>query len=220
MAENKKEGRSKPRARSPEKRAKQLKRIIDTGRELFITRGANNFKMRDLADMLEMYQGNLYNYISSKRELFFAIITSDHERFRMNMIKIVENHEGAYSDLLIKLAESYIKLAEINPNMLNMMFSTPAPPSKRMGSFEKSFKPESLEVIEGVIQKAIDNNEIWEVDVSLFSHYLWGLVQGGVSVARNYAEQNPDEKDAHKRFHKFLITQLNHLVNNIYKKII
>jgi AcrR family transcriptional regulator len=70
MKENKKVGRSKSRARSPEKRAKQLKRIIDTGRELFITRGANKFKMRDLAEMLEMYQGNLYNYVNSKENYF------------------------------------------------------------------------------------------------------------------------------------------------------
>jgi len=215
----KKQGRSKPRARSTEKRAKQFQRIIDKGRELFITRGAGKFKMRDVADMLDMYQGNLYNYVNSKRELFFAIIKNDHERFREDMKTIVENHEGTFTDLLIKLSENYISLAETNPNMLKMMFSTPAPYSKRIGPIEKSFKPQSLNVIEDVIQKAIDNDEIWEVDVSLFAHYLWGLVQGGVTVARNYAEETPDDKDALKRFHEFLLMQLNHLINTTYKKI-
>jgi hypothetical protein len=136
------------------------------------------------------------------------------------MIRIVEKHEGTYTDLLIKLAENYINLAETRPNMLRMMFSTPAPSSKRIGPFEKLFKPKSLNVIQDVIQKAIDFDEIWEVDVSLFAHYLWGLVQGGVTVARNYAEENPDDKEAQKRFHEFLLTQLKHLVNTIYKKIV
>ena len=166
-----------------------------------------------------MYQGNLYNYVQSKRELFFAIIKNDHEKFRRAMDEIVLNHEGFYTELLLKLTENYVNLAQTHPNVLKMMFSTPAPLSKKTGPIEKSFKPQSLDVIVEVINLAIKNDEIWEVDADLLSHFLWGIVHGSVLVSKSYVDEYPEDPDASKRFHDYILTQLKHIINRLYKKI-
>ena len=197
----------------------QFKRIINAGRELFISSGPHGFKLRQLAENLEMYQGNLYNYVQSKRELFFAIIKNDHEKFRQDMDEIVLNYEGFYTDLLLKLAENYINFAQTRPTVFKMMFSTPAPLSKKTGPIEKSFKPQSLDVVYDVIKLAIENDELWEVDANLLTYFFWGIVHGSVLVSKGYIDEYPEDKDANKRIHNYILTQLKHIIDRLYKKI-
>ena len=106
--------------------------------------------MRQIAENLEMVQGNLYNYVQSKRELFFAVIINDHKQFRQGMDEIVKNHSGSYLELLMKLAENYVNLAETHPNVFKMMFSTAAPISKNTGPIEKSYDPKSLDLLKNI----------------------------------------------------------------------
>jgi AcrR family transcriptional regulator len=166
-----------------------------------------------------MYQGNLYNYVQSKRELFFAIIKNGHEKFRRAMDEIVQNHKGSYIDLMMKLAENYVNFAQTQPNVFKMMFSTPAPLSKKTGPIEKSFKPQSLDVLVDVLKLAIKNDEIWEVDADLLSHFLWGIIHGSVLVSQSYVDEYPEDPDANKKFHNFSLMQFKHIIDRLYTKI-
>jgi len=217
MAENLK----KPRARSKEKKEEQFREIMNVGRDLFIKKGPTGFKMRELAEILGMQQSNLYNYVQSKRELFYAIIQDDHNNFREAMKKTIREHKGNQIDCLIKLAEYYFNLAMTNPNMVRMMFSTPAPPSKKIGPFERDFDPHSsFYVLRDVVKKAIEEDELREIDIELFSHYVWSVVHGGTVVARNYAADHSEDFDAaREKFHEFLITQITNQLKYFYKKI-
>ena len=166
-----------------------------------------------------MYQGNLYNYVQSKRELFFAIIKNDHEKFRRAMDEIVIKHEGFYIELLFKLAENYINFAQTQPNVFKMMFSTPAPLSKKTGPIEKSFKPQSLDVVYDVIKLAIEKNELWEVDANLLTYFFWGILHGSLLVSKGYIDEYPEDTDATKRYHDYILTQLKHIIDRLYRKI-
>jgi len=95
---------SHSRARSQEAKEKQVKRIINEARDLFFEAGSSGFSMRSLAKRLNMSQGNLYNYWSCKRDLWYAIIQHDFALFEKKLNDIIEKHEGSFIDLLDKLA--------------------------------------------------------------------------------------------------------------------
>ena len=68
---------AKTRARSPIKKAEKFEEILKEGRNLFLKHGSEGFNMRAIAKKVDMQQGNLYNYVQSKRELWFAVIQKD-----------------------------------------------------------------------------------------------------------------------------------------------
>ena len=130
------------RARSVEKKEDQFERILEEGKKLFLKKGAEGFSMRNLADQLGMTKNNLYNYVSSKRELWLAIRNKFYSQFKKENQKIIKNHQGSHKELLIELAEHYNEFAERDFGVFIMMFAfTNAPPSKAVGKIEKTYKP-------------------------------------------------------------------------------
>lgn len=169
------------RARSTEQKQKQLERILTAGREVFLNR-SKNFSMRQLAKQLEMSPGNLYNYVRSKRELWFAIIEQDFEQFDAGMRTIINNHQGTYSKSLDHLARYYFEFALADTARYQMMFSTPAPPARFKGPFERSHEVESLNILIGVIQHAVDAGEITGEDTNKLAIYFWSVLHGVVMI--------------------------------------
>jgi len=83
-----------------------------------------------------------------------------------------------------------------------------------------SASPATLISLGEKISKGLEQGELRDVDVELFSHYLWSVVHGGTVVARNYAaDHSEDFNAARERFHEFLITQITNQLRYFYKKI-
>ena len=83
-----KENPKKTRARSKEDKAIQMEKILDGSLELIKDKGFFGFEMRALAKHLDMSKGNLYNYISSKRELWIAVRINCMRNFRKALEEI------------------------------------------------------------------------------------------------------------------------------------
>ena len=112
------------RARSEEAKTEQIERIIETSRDIFLKEGFKGFSMRSLANRLRMSQSNLYNYRSSKRELWFDIVKYDFKKFEEELVTIAEKHQGNVVELLENIAKYYF--ASILVNVQNL--STAAAP--------------------------------------------------------------------------------------------
>jgi len=179
------------RARSEEKKADQFERILEAGKQLFLKKGTQGFSMRNLAEILGMTKNNLYNYIESKRELWIAIRNKFYSQFKEENIEIIRSHKGSTVDLIIKLYKHFLEFAERDYDKFRMMFNViDAPPSKKIGPIEKTYKEYGL--LDGttkLIQKAIDNGEIEIDNAPLLSLFTYSVVMG---VA--YIEMNREEK--------------------------
>jgi AcrR family transcriptional regulator len=172
----------KKRARSPEEKKEQFKKIITVGRKLFLEVGSEGFSMRALAKKLGMSPSNLYNYVGSKRELWFATIQEDFEVFTTKMKDLVEDHKGTQVELLIAIAEFYFDFAYEDFSRYQMMFMTPAPDSETIGPIEEKYNPKSFEIMVSVVKKAIKQGEIDHLNPMLFALFLWGIVHGNVEL--------------------------------------
>jgi len=173
----------KTRARSPEKKAEQFDRILEMGREMFIKYGTHGFSTRILAQKLGMTQPNLYNYVSSKRELWIAIRTKYYNEFYKDIRKIIREHKGTIIELLYKFAEFYLEFAAADYKRFQIMFVLSAPPSKKIGPLEKEYNPFlTTKFVLDFVQRAIDAKELVP-DGSLELFYsIYSLIYGAAKV--------------------------------------
>lgn len=212
---------SKTRARSPEKKAEQFQEIIKEGRKLFLTFGSEGFSMRAIAKKLDMQQGNLYNYVQSKRELWFAVIQEDFQKFTNKMKDIVENHIGSSIDLLEKLAEFYLNFALEDSERYKMMFLTPAPPAPAIGPIEAHYQPESFDIMQQVVQQAIENKELVGIEPLKFTLFIWGIVHGNVSLLQPeylFPQQYAHRLNYQEKYPEFFMEQIREILHSYSSK--
>jgi len=201
---------SQPRARSKEAKEKQIKRIINEARYLFFEVGSRGFSMRSLAKRLNMSQGNLYNYWSSKRDLWFAIIQYDFSIFEKDLNKIVEKHEGSLIDLLDKLAHFYLNFARLNYKQYQMMFVLTPPPAESKGTKEIEFEPQTINLLFEVVEKFLEEGGMKKIDSRKLTLYLWSIMHGAALISRTIVF-NPESNSAFfgsvEDFFEFVIQQ-------------
>jgi AcrR family transcriptional regulator len=175
---------SHSRARSKEAKQKQTELIVNTARELFYEAGVLGFSMRVLAKRLDMSQGNLYNYWTSKRDLWYNILEQDFQEFEGQMLKIIKTHEGSYLFLLEKLAEYYFTFARDNYQKYQMMFVTGPPPAEKKGKKESDFEPKTIHILMRIVRDASESGELEIDNILHFTLYLWSVIHGTVLVSR------------------------------------
>lgn len=188
------------RARSKEKKQEQFEQIIEEGKILLEQKGFYGFGMRSLARALKMSQGNLYNYVSSKRELWIAIRRSYFREFKKGIDNLIICHMGKNIDLLMEISEYVIEFAEADRRRWSMVNSIPPPPLREdkkgnieePGPIEQAYKPFNLlDSIHMVIKKAIHHGEIQPVDDKLLTYYLYSLSIGFVNANREISQREP-----------------------------
>ena len=175
--------KKKTRARSPEKKAEQFDRILEEGKEMFVKYGTHGFSTRALAQKLGMTQPNLYNYVSSKRELWIAIRMKYYDEFLEGQNKIIADHKGSNSELYYKFVEYFLDFASKDYKRFLLMFLLSAPPSKKIGPLEKSYKPYQLaKFITDLVKKATKAEEMDE-DTAIRSFYsIYAHILGAAKV--------------------------------------
>ena len=170
--------KKKTRARSPEKKAEQFDRILEEGKEMFVKYGTHGFSTRALAQKLGMTQPNLYNYVSSKRELWIAIRIKYYDEFLEGTKGIIAEHKGSYMELFYRFVEFFLEFAGNDYKRYLLMFLLSAPPSKRVGPLEKSYQPYQIaKLITNMIKKATKADELDEDTAvqrfySIYAHIL------------------------------------------------
>ena len=173
----------KTRARSPEKKAEQFGKILEEGRKMFIEYGPQGFSTRLLAQKLGMTQPNLYNYVTSKRELWIAIKSKYYDDYFEEFQNILDEHMGSYLDLFYKFVEYLIEFLNTDYERFQIMFILSAPPSQRKGPIEKSYKPfPILKFALKLVEKAAKNSEVnREMAMELF-YSIYSYILGATKV--------------------------------------
>jgi len=197
--------KKKTRSRSPEKKAQQFDTILEVGKQLFQEQGREGFTLRALAKRLNMSQNNLYNYVTSKRELWTAIRKKFYEQYRNENRDIIKDFSGSTVDLLLSVFEHFFEFAENDYAAFRMMHIIRSPPSEKVGPFEKEYKQFSfLNGTTRVIQKAIDEGEIKEKNAALISFFLFSILLGATMVEFAMRDiENTTDKNG-KRIEEFI----------------
>ena len=171
------------RARTPDKKAEQFNKILETGKELFVKYGSHGFSLRALARTLKMSQSNLYNYVKSKRELWIAIRIKNFTEFQEGFSKIVEEYKENDIELWMEMARYFLDFAAEDYKRFEMMYFVRAPPSDKIGQYEKKYKP--LKIMEqglNILERSINENKFKGDNPTEFFYYMYGTCIGAAKI--------------------------------------
>ncbi len=216
----------KTRARAPEDKKKKFDKILEVGKNLFVEYGSHGFSLRQLASKLNMTKSNLYNYVKSKRELWYAIRTHYFKDYEKEIAKIFRNLNGDHIELGVKWAEYFLDFAAADKERFEMMYYIRAPPSKKIGPFEKKYRPlELLQKGVDIVLRAVAEGKNIEKDPVKLYYYMYATCLGAAKVEADlnylnqFAETTSNEKNLinSKEFRKFFLKEYRKRLEKAYK---
>lgn len=129
------------------KRAIMMARILDTARTIMRQEGVAALSMQELARRLDMRAPSLYNYFSSKMDLYDALFRLGFTLFDQ---QLAETTKGVHSwqEELRLIFEGYMTFALQNPDLYQLCFERPVP----------GFVPseESLQISFGMLHRSYE----------------------------------------------------------------
>ena len=160
------------KANSPllqQKREAMLARILDTARAIMREEGVAALSMQELARRLDIRAPSLYNYFSSKMEIYDALFQLGYRKFA-GQINTYLNEEGDWQTQLSNLMKNYMDFALQNPELYQLCFERPVP----------GFVPseESLQISFGILERTYAYVKTWlpSLNTSLDERQLTDLL--------------------------------------------
>lgn len=121
-----------------------IQTILDTARSIMRQEGVAALSMQELARRLDIRAPSLYNYFSSKKDIYNVLFRLGFTLFDEYLEKTVRGAESWQLELRY-IFEAYMNFAMENPDLYQLCFERPVP------GFEPS--EESLKVSFGMLQK-------------------------------------------------------------------
>lgn len=134
-----------------QKRSEMLSRILDTSRAIMRKEGVAALSMQELARRMNMRAPSLYNYFSSKNEIYDALFQLGQRMFEVQISEYITN--GDWRTQLSDMMKSYLNFALQNPELYQLCFERPVP------GFVPS--PESLEISFGILERLYGQVKTW-----------------------------------------------------------
>ncbi len=169
-----------------ESKEKNFERILDQGMKFFINYGPSNFSLQNFAMTLNMSPANLYNYIDSKRELWFAILIREYVLDQTTLLAQIKQSSGDIFDK-ISIYFTYIMNQVISdPDRYKFLYMMESPPLKKgVGPNEKNFGQTERysDYLNSLLEEGIAKKEIIQGTPS----HVFGLI-GALShgIARHF----------------------------------
>ena len=134
-----------------QKRKAMLSRILGTAREIMREEGVAALSMQELARRMNMRAPSLYNYFSSKSEIYDALFQLGQRKFAAQISEFLT--KGDWQVQLSGMMESYLDFALENPELYQLCFERPVP----------GFVPsqESLEISFGNLERLYAQVKTW-----------------------------------------------------------
>jgi len=178
-----------------ETKQKNFETILDMGMKFFINYGTSNFSLQNFAMTLNMSPANLYNYVASKRELWFAILTREYSRDQESLLAQIKQSSGDIFNKILINFTYVINQVISDPDHYRMFYVIEAPPLKtEVGPIEKKFIQTdfSYGYLSSLLEESIAKKEIIQGAPSHIFGLIGALTHG---IARQFL-QFSSKKDA------------------------
>jgi uroporphyrinogen-III synthase/AcrR family transcriptional regulator len=172
------------------KREKKREKILEAAAELFSTKHYHEVMMDDVAKLISVAKGTVYNYFTSKEELYFTIMHTRMENLLSILKQKIESEQNSIDSLRAFVVHLYMFMMKHRKFFLIYQRETLNKQNsfcEDMLSLEKQMKQMIMQIIsrgeaEGVFRKVDE-----EFAISLIFGSIYGAVQRGID------ENIPDE---------------------------
>jgi uroporphyrinogen-III synthase len=179
--------------------SKQLKKkkIIESASILFSRKGYHEVMMEDVAKLASIAKGTVYNYFSSKEELYFSIMKGRMEKLNLSLTESISEPQGCVDSIhsfilhlymfMMKYQNFFLIYRKESLNAENALCS-------ELITLEKDLKEILRRIIKSGNTEKIFNCADEEFCVDLVLGSIYGAVHRGIEKALN-EEQKINERE-------------------------
>ncbi len=194
-----------PKTPRSEKEIIQVKvDILEKALEILIDEGYDNLSMSKIGKRMNMTAANLYNYYSSKDELYNAISIAGYNRLYDQSVEAIKNQTDPFKKV-VNLFKSYFIFGMENAHYYYLMFTMVAPkyldyvntPMESIALREKENAMRVLTLAVSIVEEYIKNHPGYTgLDSKLVTIQFWSQIHGIVSLYNSgnlmEADDDPD----------------------------
>ena len=160
-------------------RQKEKKRqlIIEAAIKVFSAQGFYKARMENIAELAGIGKGTIYEYFSSKLDLFKAIIESSFQ-FYMQLIDAETKRGASIEDLIYELFRSHMEFCMQNCALGNILFKEHNSMGEDFESWLLGLHIQQRQKITSILQAEVDAKRIRPVDVKVVNHMIEGIMAG------------------------------------------
>jgi AcrR family transcriptional regulator len=163
-------------------RQDKLNRLYDASLKVFARYGYKRTRVEDIAAELGMTKGNLYLYAKNKRELYEQAISYGLMRWQAKVLEAVSGTDDVTEQFTTMCKKGFMYLSR-DVALRTILINDPSifPLSPREDRFAE-INRSSMDMLQNVLRKGIDENKFREVDVKyvtdlLFSIYVMFIIK-------------------------------------------
>ncbi len=176
-------------------------KILDAALTIISEHGYKFFSMRKLARRLGMSATTIYNYYSSKDELYLMILTKGFDMLYKGLLKIFNTYESP-GEKLGEMIRAYVSFGINNENYYNIMFTSDAPKYRDyigtdiepVAYFEKQTALQLVDIAaKGVQELAGTSPGIAPDDARYAAIKIWSFLHGIIALSNSRVLREIDE---------------------------
>jgi uroporphyrinogen-III synthase/AcrR family transcriptional regulator len=166
------------------KREKKREKILEAAAELFSTKHYHEVMMDDVAGLISVAKGTVYNYFSSKEELYFTIMHTRMENLLSILKQNIESEKNSIDSLRAFVVHLYMFMMKHKKFFLiyqRERLNGDNSFCEDLLSLEKQMKQMIMQIISKGEKEGVFRRVDEEFAISLISGSIYGAVQRGIS---------------------------------------
>ena len=176
--------RSAPSAQASRK-FRRRDEILRTATDLFSEKSYHDVTMEEIAEEMGVSKGTIYNYFSSKENLYLEILKESFEAIEALLHKEIENRDPAPAKLK-KLLTTIFTFYRENRKVLRILSRDETHLLKEHFELTEKWRMERLRLYEKIMKKGIDEGSFVDQNPKLRALMLYGAV-GAVMVHHDFS---------------------------------
>jgi len=165
------------------KKQKKREKIINAAAELFSRKNYHEVMMEDVAKLISVAKGTVYNYFASKEELYFSIMQSRMEKLISSLKEKIESEENSLDSLRSFTAHLYMFMMKYRNFFLIYQKGSLNNDSVFSADFA-ALEKQLADIITGIVVRGkaegVFRNVNENFSVSLILGSIYGAVQRGI----------------------------------------
>jgi uroporphyrinogen III methyltransferase/synthase len=172
------------------KRERKREKILEAAAELFSTKHYHEVMMDDVAKLISVAKGTVYNYFTSKEELYFTIMQTRMENLLFLLKQKIESQHSSIDSLRAFVIHLYMFMMKYRKFFLIYQRETLNKQNtfcENMITCEKQMKQMIMQIITRGEEEGVFRRVDEEFAISMIFGSIYGAVQRGID------ENMPDE---------------------------
>ncbi|MGE5418093.1 MAG: TetR/AcrR family transcriptional regulator [Acidobacteriota bacterium] len=153
-------------------------RILESAQVVFSRKGYHQAKIEEIALLADVGKGTVYEYFSSKLELFKEMFIKVMKNYTENVGDLPLAQSPTAKDKIIWIFENHLRFIVDHRDFAVVTFGDMGGMDEDLLKWMYEMRKEGIARLEMLVQEGIDSGEFREVDPAIIANFLAGMMRG------------------------------------------